>query len=48
MSEITTVKLRRATKEKLAKLGNKDESYDAIIQRVLEFYLRNATKRKKW
>ncbi len=38
MSEVTTVKVTKKTKGRLAELGKKDETYDDIIARLLEFY----------
>jgi len=38
MGEVTTVKLTKDTKERLAQLGGKDETYDQIIQRLIKFY----------
>ncbi len=38
MSEITTVKVTRKTRNKLAELGKKNETYEEIIQRLIEFY----------
>ena len=41
MKEHTTIKLLRTTKEKLDKYGNKNESYDEIIFRLLKGGLKN-------
>jgi predicted DNA-binding protein len=39
MDELTSIKLRRETREKLKNLGRKGESYDQIINKLIEFYL---------
>jgi hypothetical protein len=36
MSETTTITLSRITVERLKKLGTKGDTYDQIIQRLLE------------
>jgi hypothetical protein len=36
MENITTITIRKETKQKLASLGKKDESYDSIVNRILE------------
>jgi len=38
MAQITTVKVTRKTREKLADLGKKNETYEDIIERLIEFY----------
>ena len=38
MSQITTVKVTKKTREKLAELGKKNETYEDIIERLIEFY----------
>jgi len=40
MAEITTVKVTKQTREKLAQLGKKNETYEEIIRRLITFYLR--------
>lgn len=44
MGEVTTVKVRRETKKALAELGKKEDTYDAIIRRLIDFYLANKDK----
>jgi len=41
MGDITTLKVKKKTREKLAEIGNKKETYDDIIQRLIEFYRKN-------
>jgi predicted CopG family antitoxin len=38
LEDATTVKVSRETRRKLAKVGTKDESFDQIIRRLIEFY----------
>jgi hypothetical protein len=47
LGDITTVKLRKATRDRLAKLGNKTETFDDIISRLIEFYRNNGGDLKK-
>lgn len=41
MDNITTLKIRKETREQLAEIGTKKETYDDIIQRLMEFYKKN-------
>ncbi len=41
---LTTVKIQTATRDKLADLGKKSESYDTIINRLIDFYLESKEK----
>jgi len=36
---LTTIKIQTTTRERLADLGKKSESYDTIINRLIGFYL---------
>ena len=38
MSEITTIKVKKETREQLASIGRKGETYEDIIQRLLKYY----------
>lgn len=40
MGEVTTLKVHKETREKLAELGTKREIYDDIIRRLIQFYLK--------
>jgi hypothetical protein len=44
MGEITTVKLSKKTRDRLAELGSKGETYEEIIQRLIEFYKKNSKR----
>jgi len=39
MSEITTVKIAKATRDRLRTLGRKGETYDKIINCLIDFWL---------
>jgi len=39
VDELTSIKLRRETRDRLRSLGRKGESYDQIINKLIEFYL---------
>jgi len=39
VDELTSIKLRRETRDRLKSLGRKGESYDQIINKLIEFYL---------
>jgi len=41
LGDITSLKVRKATRDRLAKLGNKSETFDQIINRLIEFYERH-------
>ena len=49
MGHITSLKVRKATRDRLGKLGNKTETYDDILNRLIDFYEerveRSASKR---
>jgi hypothetical protein len=38
MGNITTVKVQKKTRDRLTKLGNKSETFDDIIKRLINFY----------
>jgi hypothetical protein len=44
MGEITTVKLSKKTRDRLAELGSKGETYEDIIWRLIEFYKKNSKR----
>ena len=45
MTEITTVKVTRKTRDKLAELGKKNETYEDIIEKLIDYYQKkNRTK----
>lgn len=39
MGDITTIPLRKATRERLRALGKKGETYDELLQRLMAVYL---------
>lgn len=38
MDPITTIPLRKSTRERLRALGRKGETYDALLQRLMDVY----------
>lgn len=42
LGDITTIKVKKKTREQLAELGTKKETYDDIIQRLIQFYKKNS------
>lgn len=36
---VTTIPLRRATRDRLRELGKKGESYDALLHRLMDVYV---------
>jgi hypothetical protein len=36
---LTTIKIQTETRERLADLGKKSESYDTILNRLIDYYL---------
>lgn len=46
MQEITTITIRKETREKLKELGKKGETYDDILNRLIQFYQRKDTKNR--
>jgi hypothetical protein len=47
MDEVTTVKVTKRTKAKLSELGKKDETYEQIIRRLIDFYTNNASGQRR-
>jgi hypothetical protein len=41
MEEITSLRVSRKTRNKLSAIGNKDDTFDKIIQRLIGFYENN-------
>lgn len=37
-NEITTIKISRKTRSRLGEIGNKDETFDDIVGRLLDLY----------
>ena len=38
MADTTTIKIQKSTRDRLANIGTKRETYDAILQRLMDFY----------
>ncbi len=47
MAEITTVKVTKRTREKLAELGKKNETYEDIIEKLIAFYNDSRNRKTK-
>ena len=45
---LTTIKLDTVTRDQLAALGKKNESYDTILKRLIQFWVDNPLAVKKW
>jgi len=45
LGHITSLKVRKATRDRLAKLGNKTETYDDLLNRLMDSY--SKTNRRK-
>jgi len=45
MKDITTVKLQKKTRDRLALVGNKTETYDDIINKLIDSYLSTGSKK---
>jgi len=41
LDDVTTIKITRKTRGRLADMGRKNETYDDVINRLIEFYRRN-------
>jgi hypothetical protein len=42
LTNITSLKVRKPTRDHLARLGNKTETFDDIINRLIDFYEKNS------
>jgi hypothetical protein len=38
LGDITSLKVRKKTRDRLGKLGNKTETYDDLLNRLMDFY----------
>jgi hypothetical protein len=45
LGDITSLKIRKATRDRLGKLGNKTETYDDVLNRLIDFYLSSGAKK---
>ena len=46
-NERTTIVLKRATRNKLAALGGKDDSFDEILNRLADFWIQGKKLKEK-
>lgn len=47
MGEITTIKLKKETKKQLARIGTKEDTYEDIVSRLIQFYRENSHKPRR-
>ncbi len=38
LGDVTTIKIRKETRDRLAEIGSKRETYDQILNYIMEFY----------
>jgi len=41
LDNVTSLKVRKATRDRLAQLGSKTETFDDVINRLMDFYKKN-------
>jgi len=46
MNEDTTVRVKRETRRQLGEVGSKEETFDEIIQRLIDFYKKNSRSKR--
>lgn len=42
LGNVTTVKVMKRTRDRLAKIGSKNETYDDVINRLIEYFEKNS------
>lgn len=47
MPEITTIPLTKATRDRLRALGNKGETYDVLLNRLMDVYVNRTVEFEK-
>ena len=47
LGRVTTVKILKRTRDRLADVGKKKETYDGIINRLIDFYKENGESLKR-
>lgn len=45
--DATTIKILKSTRERLADLGKKQDTYDEIVNRLIDSYLKNNKETRK-
>jgi len=45
LDDVTTIKITRKTRGRLADIGRKNETYDIIISRLIDFYKKNSVRK---
>jgi len=46
LGDITSLKVRKATRDRLAKLGNKTETYDDLLNRLMDSYSKTSRRKR--
>jgi len=46
LDDVTTIKITRKTRSRLADIGRKNETYDIIINRLIDFYKKNSRSKR--
>lgn len=46
MNRITSLRVSRETRNLLAEMGSKDETFDQIIRRLIEFHKKNSRSKR--
>jgi hypothetical protein len=47
MNRITSLRVTRRTRDQLSELGSKDESFDEIIRRLIDFYRNSSVVQRR-
>jgi hypothetical protein len=47
LGDITSLKVRKKTRDRLASIGNKAETFDDVINRLIDFYEKNSSGKRR-
>jgi len=47
LGDVTTIKIRKETRDRLAELGSKRETYDQILKHLIEAYEKHDERERK-
>ena len=47
MNRITSLRVSRETRNRLAEMGGKDDTFDQIIRRLIDFYKKNRRRSRE-
>jgi hypothetical protein len=45
VADITTIQIRKATRDRLLEIGMKKETYDELINRLIDFYIKKSEEK---